>query len=99
MRTLVESLVNAGYTREFTVDGKGAFSVRGDILDIYPINCEHPVRIDFFGDEIESIKPYDEITGERLPVVNQITIASATDVVLEEGEEEELTARFKKFNK
>ncbi len=86
MRALVDTLVRAGYTREYSVDGKGAFSVRGDILDIYPVNCEHPVRIDFFGDEVESIKPYDEITGERYPLLPELEIAAATDVVIAEGE-------------
>ena len=96
MRKFAEELVRAGYAREYAVESKGVFALRGDILDIYPVNSEHPVRIDFFGDEIESIKPYDEITGERLPVLNQVTIASATDVVPEEGEEETLSAIFKK---
>lgn len=90
MRALVEELVSAGYTREYTVDGKGAFSVRGDILDIYPINCEHPVRVDFFGDEVESIKPYDEVTGERHPLLSTLDIVAATDALLEEGEEDRL---------
>ena len=80
MRPLIENLVRAGYTREYSVDGKGAFSVRGDILDIFPVNCEHPVRIDFFGDEVESIKPYDEVTGERYPLLNELDIVAATDV-------------------
>ena len=65
MRTLVSSLVAAGYSREYTAEAKGAFAVRGDVLDIFPVNADHPVRVDFFGDEVESIKPYDEITGER----------------------------------
>ena len=94
MRRLAEELVAAGYTREYAVESKGVFALRGDILDIYPVNAEHPVRIDFFGDEIESIKPYDEITGERLPVVHQITLSAATDVVLEKGEEETVAAAF-----
>ncbi|MDE6676729.1 MAG: hypothetical protein K2K12_03330, partial [Clostridia bacterium] len=94
MQSLVEALVNAGYTREYTVDGKGAFSVRGDILDIYPINCEHPVRIDFFGDEIESIRPYDEVTSERYPKLAEIDIVAATDIFLTEGDEARIQAAF-----
>ena len=90
MRGLVDGLVRAGYVREHTVEAKGTFAVRGDILDIYPVNCEHPARIDFFGDEIESIKPYDEVTGERYPLLERLDILAATDVVLEEGEEEAL---------
>lgn len=90
MRELVSSLARAGYTREYSVEGKGAFAVRGDILDIFPVNCEHPVRIDFFGDEVESIKPYDEVTGERYPRLGEICIVAATDVVVSDGDAEEI---------
>ena len=84
MRTLVDALGAAGYSREYAVEAKGAFSVRGDILDIFPINCEHPVRIDFFGDEVEAIKPYDEVTAERYPLLESLDIVAATDVVVTE---------------
>ncbi len=94
LHTLTEALTRAGYTREYTVDGKGAFSVRGDILDIYPINCEHPVRIDFFGDEIENIRPYDEVTAERYPKLSEIDLVAATDVYLTEGDEAKIRAAF-----
>ena len=95
MRALVDALVHAGYAREYSVDGKGAFAVRGDILDVWPVNLEHPVRIDFFGDEVEAIKPYDELTGERYPQLSRLNIAAATDVLLSEGEEEKLRALLK----
>ncbi len=90
MHALVAALVEAGYAREYTVDGRGAFSVRGDILDIWPVNCEHPVRIDFFGDEVEAIKPYDEVTAERYPQVERVDIIAATDAVLSPGEGERI---------
>lgn len=85
---LIANLVRLGYTREYTVESKGTFAVRGDILDLYPVNCEHPVRIDFFGDEVEAIKPYDEITADRYPLLERIEIAAATDAVYENGEKE-----------
>ena len=88
MRALVESLAAAGYVRDAAPESKGTFAVRGDVLDIYPVNCEHPVRIDFFGDEVESIKPYDEITGERYPKLSRIDIVAATDASYGEGERE-----------
>ncbi len=94
MRVLVEALVRAGYSREYSVDGKGAFSVRGDILDVYPVNAEHPVRIDFFGDEIESIKPYDEVTGERYPKLQSIDVVAATDVFLHAEDEARIRGAF-----
>lgn len=94
MGALVEDLVRAGYTREYSVEAKGSFAVRGDILDIYPINCEHPVRIDFFGDEVECIKPYDEITAERYPLIGELDIVAATDVYLQEGDPERIKRAF-----
>ncbi len=90
LRPLVERLVAMGYTREYEVESKGSFALRGDILDIFPINSEHPVRIDFFGDEIEAIKPYDEVTGERLPKLETIKIVAASDAFPEAGEGEEI---------
>ena len=80
--TLSQQLTQMGYTRAFEVESKGVFALRGDILDIYPVNAEQPVRIDFFGDTVEKIKPYDLVTGERLPNVASCEILSATDVLV-----------------
>ncbi len=93
MRALVDDLVRAGYSREYDVEAPGAFAVRGDILDIYPVGSEHPLRIDFFGDEVEAIKPYDEVTGERYPKLASVELLAATDVIVEEGEKPRLHAR------
>ncbi len=82
--SLPSTLTKMGYTRVFEVESKGVFALRGDILDIYPVNAENPVRVDFFGDTVEKIKPYDLITGERLSSAQQLTIFSATDVVVNE---------------
>ena len=82
--SLPSILTEMGYTRSFEVETKGAFALRGDILDIYPINAENPVRIDFFGDTVEKIKPYDFLTGERLPNVKTLQLLCATDVLAEE---------------
>ncbi len=78
-------LTRMGYVRGFEVESRGVFALRGDILDIYPISGT-PVRIDFFGDTVEKIKPYDALTGERLAGVKEVTILSATDVVVDEGD-------------
>ena len=88
--SLPTTLVEMGYTRAETVESKGVFAVRGDVVDIYPINAQNPVRIDFFGDEVEKIKPYLLETGERLPNLKEITVLSATDVILSAGERERI---------
>ena len=77
--SLPAKLVSMGYTREYEVEAKGSFAVRGDILDIFPINCENPVRIDFFGDTVERIRPYDAVSGERLQEVSSVKIISACE--------------------
>ncbi len=83
--SLPATLVSMGYTRAFEVESRGVFALRGDILDIYPISG-NPVRIDFFGDTVEKIKPYDILTGDRLSGVLEVVIPAATDVLVEEDE-------------
>ena len=79
-------LTEMGYVRSFEVETRGVFALRGDILDIYPVNGDNPVRIDFFGDTVEKIKPYDIVTGERLAGQKTVTVISATDAVLSEAD-------------
>ena len=79
-------LTQMGYTRNFEVEAQGVFALRGDILDIYPIGEENPARVDFFGDTVEKIKPYDLATGARLPTLKKLTILSATDVIVSEND-------------
>lgn len=56
---LIERLLAAGYTREYMVEGKGQFSVRGGIIDVYPADALSAVRIEFFDDELDSIRAVD----------------------------------------
>ena len=82
--SLPATLVGMGYTREYAVETAGCFALRGDILDIWPVGSENPVRIDFFGDSVERIRPYDSVSGERLEDVQTVTIIAATDCAVEE---------------
>ena len=87
---LPKKLVKMGYTREYAADTKGCFAVRGDILEIFPVNSDNPVRIDFFGDTVEKIRPFDGVTGERLEEIQEISIISATDIVISESEHKKI---------
>lgn len=88
--SLPEKLVKMGYTRAAAVESKGTFALRGDILDIFPVNAENPARVDFFGDGVEKIKPYNFVTGERLAQAEFLDIVAATDVTIGEGEISEI---------
>jgi transcription-repair coupling factor (superfamily II helicase) len=63
---LAEQLALGGYTRTPVVESRGEFSIRGGIIDVYPLNFEYPVRIDLFGTEIESIRFFDVYTQRSL---------------------------------
>ena len=76
---LSENLVKLGYVREYAADSKGSFAIRGDILDIFPVNSENPLRVDFFGDTVEKIRPYDAVSGERLDEISDVSVIAATD--------------------
>ena len=70
---LLADLVAAAYTRVDLVERRGEFAVRGGIVDVFAPTMEHPVRIDFFGDDVEEIRPFSvadqRSTGENLPFV------------------------------
>jgi len=71
---LVNKLISCGYTRETLVNKTGEFAVRGFVIDIFPIDSDYPVRIEFFDDEIESLRFFDTDTQKSVSNVNQVTI-------------------------
>ena len=76
---IVADLVKYGYERVESIVSQGSFSLRGDILDVYPINCDNPVRIDFFGDTVSSIKKFDAETRENLGYIDCVDILQACE--------------------
>lgn len=63
---LCHKLVSLGYTREYKVEGVGQFSIRGGIVDIYSPSMTNPYRIEFFDDEIDSIRTFDVFSQKSL---------------------------------
>ena len=72
-KELFKSLVNIHYIRNDIVLDPGIFRVRGDVVDIFPIYDDNPIRIEFFGNEIEKISEFDLMTGEIIKELDQIT--------------------------
>lgn len=79
-------LVSAGYKRADAADCAGVFSLRGDVLDIFPINSAYPVRIDFFGDTVESIKTFDAETHDTVEILETVKIYQATEFIFGESD-------------
>jgi transcription-repair coupling factor (superfamily II helicase) len=78
---LAELLVDAGFGREDPADQHGEFAVRGGILDVFPAGEAQPVRVEFVGDTIESLRTYDPATQRSIAAVDQITIVPLRDVL------------------
>jgi transcription-repair coupling factor (superfamily II helicase) len=82
----VEILVSWGYQRTYQVEARGEFAVRGGILDIWPAGEEFPIRIDYFGDEIESVKGLSVATQRSAtPISGEVFVFPARE--LRPGEE------------
>jgi transcription-repair coupling factor (superfamily II helicase) len=83
MPELIESLAFLGYTRTDLVERRGDFAVRGGIIDLFPPDLEHPIRVDFFGDEIEELA-YFTVADQRTyaPVIGQLTIYPCRELLL-----------------
>ena len=73
-KELVNNLVSSGYTRDTIVTKTGEFAVRGFVIDIFPIDEENPVRIEFFDDEIESIRYFDADSQKSLKNMKEIIV-------------------------
>ncbi|MDO8794791.1 MAG: transcription-repair coupling factor, partial [Vicinamibacterales bacterium] len=78
---LAELLVDAGFTREDPADEHGEFAVRGGILDVFPAGESQPVRLEFIGDTIESLRRYDASTQRSIETIDQISIVPLRDVL------------------
>lgn len=80
--TLLSFLSNNGYVRRETVCEWGEFAIRGGIVDIYPPGQEQPLRLDFFGDELESLKRFDPLTQLSSDKVESLEIKPMGEVLL-----------------
>ena len=80
-RDILRKLVDIQYTRNDMAFERGTFRVRGDVIDIYPAGNDSAVRVELFGDEIESIKEMNPVTGEILGIRNHISIYPASHYV------------------
>jgi transcription-repair coupling factor (superfamily II helicase) len=88
----LERLVELGYEREEQVFERGQFAVRGGILDIYPATEERAVRVELFGDEVESLRWFSTFTQRSLSEAQEVEIAPAAELGAEYRELAEMAA-------
>ncbi|MEJ6400181.1 transcription-repair coupling factor [Nicoliella lavandulae] len=83
---LQTKLFRLGYHKVRLVAAPGEFAIRGSIVDIYPLNSEYPIRIDFFDTEVDSLRFFDVSTQSSVENMDQFRILPATDFILTESQ-------------
>jgi transcription-repair coupling factor (superfamily II helicase) len=81
---LINDLNALGYHRVEQVEKKGEFAVRGSVVDIFPLDQDDPIRMDFFDIEIDSLRTFDQSTQRSIENIENIEILPATDLVVSE---------------
>ncbi|PZL74976.1 transcription-repair coupling factor [Enterococcus plantarum] len=79
--TLAQQLVLMGYERQSLVGKPGDFSIRGSIVDVYPLNSEYPVRAELFDIEIDSLRYFEADTQRSVGAIESVTLSPMTDLV------------------
>ena len=84
---IVNVLVSSGYSRSDMVEGVGQFSVRGGILDLFSPDDDSPIRIEFWGDTVETMSHFDIISQRRTDKVSEFSIMPSTEIVFKDNDE------------
>jgi len=94
---LREKLALYGYRAVAQVEEHGEFSARGSILDLFPMGSSRPFRIDFFDDEVESIRSFDSETQRSIEKINKINLLPAQEYPLDEAGIKRFRLSFREF--
>jgi transcription-repair coupling factor (superfamily II helicase) len=86
VQSLVQKLIASGYVRCENVEGKGQFAVRGAIFDIFPVQQEMPVRLELWGDTVDTLTLFDPETQRRTEPVDSVVISPAAELLYNPSE-------------
>jgi len=93
--TLLERLVHMGYSNSPLVEERGSFAVRGGILDIFPPSLSRPVRIEFFGDTVETLRSFDPLSQRSQEPLSSLSLLPSRELVLSPTALQEFIPRLK----
>jgi len=85
---LIDRLYDIGYENEMLVNKTGTMAIRGFVLDVFPIGEDNPIRIEFFGDEIDSIKEFDVDSQRSIKKLEKITIYPYSEFIIDKNNDE-----------
>ena len=96
---LTSKLIMLGYEKTYTTIKTGQFSRRGSIVDIFPLNYDNPIRLDFFDDEIDVIKEYSNETQLSISKIHDVVVSPVTELLYSESEKKAALEKFDTFMK
>ena len=96
---LIKSITKLGYEKCDSVCGKGTFSVRGEILDVFPVNMDLPVRIEFCFDEINSIRTFDALSQRSIVFLKDVSIYKTEENIISNEKISEVIIELEKLLK
>lgn len=94
--SLIESLSLMGYERTVTISGRGQFSVRGDIIDVFTPDADNAYRIEFFDDEVDSVRTFDTDTQRSIENLKFVKIFPTSEVLNDRSMQEKAAAKIEK---
>ena len=94
--SLLKKLLNLGYSSVPLVEDRGTFAVRGGILDIFPPDLGGPVRIEFFGDFVDTIRAFDPVTQRSLQPLPELVLLPSREIIFTDDTLKEFAVRLKK---
>ena len=84
LKEISKSLLQCGYERVEVVEGKGEFSFRGGILDVFPPTSAYPYRVELFGDEVDSIRTFNTESQRSIEKVEEFSIFPSKEVIVDD---------------
>ena len=94
--SFLQTLLEGGYERRPVVEERGEFSVRGGIIDLFPPLYDQPVRLEFWGDEVESLRFFDPASQRSQGSLEELLVLPASEVILDAGARDHALARRKR---
>lgn len=93
---LIKTLSDLNYTVTSLVENKGEFSRRGSIIDFWPVDYEHPIRLELFDDEIDSIRIFNEKNQRTIENINEVTISPLNELIYDDNDFDSAIVEIKK---
>ena len=93
---LIKTLSDLNYTVTSLVENKGEFSRRGSIIDFWPVDYDHPIRLELFDDEIDSIRIFDEKNQRTIENIDKVTISPLHELIYDDNDFDSAIVEIKK---